>query len=219
VSSRARIVLQTTAVCAVALCAGLARANHSEPGKGRSVKMPLVTAYAPCTAPNTATAGANPVPACTPPVRNDPYCSFDLPDLQNGSGKASAVSLSNGDIQLKLSARGLGLGCEGHTLCGAISIRATTDRCQAGTACTVIDLINYAATPPTGCCVVTSGTCKLKTSINAIRFDTVRPGDRAGVELFGCGLRRTTLAEGESTLPTDLSFRCGPLAGPLSPGP
>jgi hypothetical protein len=219
VSSRARIVLQTTAVCAVALCAGLARANHSEPGKGRSVKMPLVTAYAPCTAPNTATAGANPVPACTPPVRNDPYCSFDLPDLQNGSGKASAVSLSNGDIQLKLSARGLGLGCEGHTLCGAISIRATTDRCQAGTACTVIDLINYAATPPTGCCVVTSGTCKLKTSINAIRFDTVRPGDRAGVELFGCGLRRTTLAEGESTLPTDLTFRCGPLAGPLSPVP
>ena len=214
-----RIGARIAFVVMTAVATGIASANHSEPGKGRSVKMPLVAAYEPCTAPNTLTAGANPVPACTPPVRSDPYCTFDLPNLQNGSGKASAVSLMNGDIQLKLSARGLGLGCEGHTLCGAISIRATTDRCQSGTACTVIDLIDYPATAPTGCCIVSGGSCKLKTTINAIRFDTVRPGDRAGVELYGCGLKRVSLADGETEPPAHLSFRCGPLAGPFSPGP
>ena len=192
---------------------GVARATHDEPGRGRSVKMPLVTSYAPCTSPNDETLGGNPpLPACSPPVRNDPQCGFQLPDQMHGQGKASAVSQTNGDIELKLTAKGL--LCEGYQLCGSLSFRATTDRCKNGSACTVIDIINWTApSGGTGCCLVTGGQCRIKTTVNAIRFDTVNAGDRAGVELLGCGLKRVT----GPALPSDLTFRCGPLAGPLTP--
>jgi hypothetical protein len=191
---------------------GVARATHDEPGKGRSVKMPLVTAYQPCTQPNDFTAGANPLPACSPPVRNDINCGFQLPDQMHGAGKASAISQTNGDIELKITAKGL--LCEGYQLCGTLSFRATTDRCQNGPACTVVDIIDWTAPlGGTGCCVVSGGMCRIKTTVNAIRFDTINQGDRAGVELMGCGLKRMTGPQP----PSAPSFRCGPLAGPLTP--
>jgi hypothetical protein len=212
---------RTPRLIALALVAAVAlphraTATHDEPGRGRAVKTPLVTAYHPCTAPNTVTRGANPVPACTPPQKVDTLCGFDLPSQRNGSGKVSAVSLENGDIYLKVTARGLGIGCEGRRLCGTLSFRGTTDRCEQGESCTVIDLIDWVADSSQGCCVVQGGFCRLKTTVNAIRFDTVRSGDRAGVELFGCGLRRMDGTNPPSAdPPTSPSFRCGPLAGPL----
>jgi hypothetical protein len=206
------------ALVASTMLAPEALATHDEPGRGRSVKSPLVTAYKACTAPNTQTRGTNPLPACTPPQQYDTVCGFDIPSQRNGNGKVSAVSLENGDIQLKVTARGLGIGCEGRRLCGILSFRGTTDRCVDGESCTVIDVIDYVADTPTGCCIVQSGFCKLKTTVNAIRFDTVRTGDRAGVELFGCGLKRMDGANPPSLdPPTGPSFRCGPLAGPLGP--
>jgi hypothetical protein len=218
VSLQGRCIQTAIALIAWGAAATEVFATHDEPGRGRSVKSPLVTSYKPCTAPNTLTRGANPVPACTPPEQYDTVCSFDLPNARNGSGKVSAVSLENGDIQLKVVARGLGIGCEGRRLCGTLSFRGTTDRCQDGESCTVIDLIDYVADTPTGCCVVQGGFCRLKTTVNAIRFDTVRAGDRAGVEVFGCGLKRMDGANPPSPdPPTGPSFRCGPLAGPLGP--
>ncbi len=211
---RTRLGWQITAAsAALVMAAGIAWATHPEPGRGRTVKMPLVQAYAACTSPNTFTAtdGAPPLPACTPPVLNDANCTFGLADMLHGSGKASAVSTSTGDIELKLLAKGL--LCEGYRLCGALSFRATTDRCQSGPSCTVIDITDWIADTPTGCCVVTNGICRLKTTVNAIRFDTIRQGDRAGVELFGCGLKRM---DGPNP-PSALSFRCGPVAGPAGP--
>jgi hypothetical protein len=218
VSQHRKHIWTSLAVCAVLGLASSASATHDEPGRGRSVKSPLVTAYAPCTAPNTQTRGVNGVPACTPPQQVDKICGFDIPSARNGNGKVSAVSLENGDIELKVVARGLGIGCEGRRLCGTLSFRGTTDRCVDGESCTVIDLIDWVADSPAGCCVVQSGFCKLKTTVNAIRFDTVRAGDRAGVELMGCGLRRMDGANPPSAdPPPGPSFRCGPLAGPLGP--
>jgi hypothetical protein len=55
---------------------------------------------------------------------------------------------------------------------------------------------------------VFDGNCRLKTSINTEVFDALRLGQRAGVGLLGCGLRRTS----GPNLPTGLSFNCGMLA-------
>ena len=60
----------------------------------------------------------------------------------------------------------------------------------------------------TACCTVANGNCKLKTSINTEVFDALRLGERAGIELLGCGLRRRD----GPTPPTDLTFVCGMLA-------
>ena len=197
------------AVAVVVTWGSVVWATHDEPGRGRTVKMPLVTAYAPCTAPNTLTAGLNGIPACQPAQRIDAQCGFQPPDMLHASGKVSAVSLPSGDIELRVIAKGL--LCEGYTLCGALNFRASTDRCVDGPSCTVVDL-NYVAEAGTnGCCIVSGGACRVKTTVNSLRFDTINVGDRAGVELYGCGLRRVS---GPGPLPSDLSFRCGPIAGP-----
>jgi hypothetical protein len=70
------------------------------------------------------------------------------------------------------------------------------------------DEIELTNESPTACCQVFNGNRTLKTSINTEVFDALRWGQRAGVELLGCGLRRTS----GPNLPTGLSFNCGMLA-------
>lgn len=180
-------------------------ATHDEPGRGRSQKGPLITAYAPCTAPNTVTVGATPVPACAPPTRSDEQCGFGASLGARGVGKMKALS-KNGDLELTLILRGLGLGCEGEMLCATASVRVTTDRCVGDVPCTAIDLPGVIPATSTSCCIVRNGKCSVRTSINGESFDAVRSGERAGIELLGCGMRR--IDSGGTPVPT---FSCGTL--------
>jgi hypothetical protein len=184
----------------------MAWATHDEPGKGLSAKAALVTAYEPCTAPNTTTSGLAPFPACSPPVRSDPLCGFNSAVTSAASGRVKAKS-RNFDVDLTIVAKGLSVGCEGRMLCGLMSVRVTTDRCTVSP-CTVVDLIDIPAAQPDSCCIVTHGVCQLRTSINAEIFDALRYGERAGIELLGCALRRV---DGPN-LPTGHTFSCGLLA-------
>src|SRR5262249_26650276 len=118
-------------------------------------------------------------------------------------GKAQ---VHDGAIQLSVTASGLGTGCEGHKLCGVVRVRVTTHRCPMSP-CTTTDL-ELTNLSDTACCTVTNGNCKLKTSINTEVFDALRLGQRAGIELLGCGLRRRD----GPTPPTGLTFACGMLA-------
>ncbi|MGH7893729.1 MAG: hypothetical protein ACREQL_03625 [Candidatus Binatia bacterium] len=186
---------------------GPARATHDEPGRGKAIKGSLVTAYEKCTAPNSLTEGGFAVPACAPPVRSDPVCGFGALDGMVGAGKAKGV-VHDGDVELTAVLSGLGLGCDGWRLCGVVSVRVTTDRCGA-TPCTTIDLTltNESAT---GCCTVSQGNCRLRTTVNTEVFGAIRMGERAGIQLLGCGLRRI---DGPTAPPPDkLSFVCGMLA-------
>jgi hypothetical protein len=186
---------------------GLALATHDEPGRGRALKGALVTAYLPCTSPNTTTEGGLPQPACSPPVRSDPICGFGAAFGQVGSGKAKGI-VRDGDIALSVAAAGLGNGCEGRRLCGVVRVRVTTHRCAGGMSpCTTAD-IELTNVSDTACCQVMNGRCKLNTSINTEVFDALRQGQRAGVELLGCGLRRRDGADP----PAGLTFTCGLLA-------
>jgi len=184
-----------------------ALATHDEPGRGKALKGSMVTSYKPCTNPNTMTEGGLPQPACSPPERSDPVCGFGSLFGQVGMAKAKGL-VHDGDIELSVVASGLGNGCEGQLLCGVVRVRVTTHRCPAGLSpCTTTDL-ELTNESQTACCQVFNGNCRLKTTINTEVFDALRLGQRAGVELLGCGLRRTTGAN----LPTGLTFACGMLA-------
>ncbi len=188
----------------VGMSAGPGRATHDEPGRGKALKGSLVTAYEACTNPNTMTGGGLPQPACSPPERSDPICGFGAQFGQTGMGKAKGV-VRNGDIEFSMTASGLGNGCEGRTLCGVVWVRITTDRCANGMSpCTTSD-IELTNLSDTACCQVFNGNCKLNTSLNTEVFDAIRPGERAGIELLGCGLRRRDGANP----PTGLTFACG----------
>jgi len=189
----------------VMLVAGPVSATHDEPGRGKALRTALVTAYKQCTNPNTVTQGGLPQPACSPPERSDPICGFGALFGMVGMGKAKGV-VRDGDIELNVSMAGLGAGCEGRRLCGAVSVRVTTERCPGGP-CTTAD-VELTNESDTACCMVSNGNCKLKTTINTEIFDALRAGQRAGIEVLGCGLRRR---DGTDP-PTGLTFKCGLLA-------
>lgn len=186
------------------LTASVVWATHDEPGRGKSVKAAFVTSYEPCTAPNTSTTGGFSVLACAPPVRTDPVCGFGALDGMVGVGKAKGV-VHDGDVDLFATLSRLGLGCEGRRLCGVIQVRVTTDRCPEGS-CTTADLTLTNETA-TACCLVNQGNCRIRTTINTEIFDALRDGQRAGIQLLGCGLRRV---DGPTPPPFGKStFVCG----------
>jgi hypothetical protein len=180
------------ALVAVAVVyASQAGAFHDEPRRAKTIKAPLVTAYVPCTNPNTQTLGFVPLSACYPAQRMDPLCGFANPATNlSGYGKASGKARPNGDFKIDISAKGLNGGCEGQTLCGNVRVRATTHRCDEGP-CTVVDF-DFSVPSPTSCCTVLSGVCNVSTTINSEVLGTLVVGDRTAFEVFGFGLKRTT---------------------------
>lgn len=194
-----------TLACVLAF-AGLAAA-HDEPRRGKAIKAPLVTAYEACTSPNTVTAGPVPVPACAPPTRSDALCGFQGPFFRAGYGKAAGITTPLGDLLFNFTAKNLAPGCEGRKLCATASVRLTTERCQGGQSCTV-DIPNWLSDTITGCCVVTGGTCRVRTSINREMLGTLQQGEKTGIEIRGCGLKRI---DGPNP-PSGYTFTCGVLA-------
>lgn len=192
-------------VLSVIALAASAGAYHDEPRRAKALKAPLVTAYQPCTSPNTQTLGFPALPACHPAVRMDSLCGFTSQSTLSGYGKAAAKSKPNGDFAVSISAKGLSAGCEGQTLCGVVRVRATTHRCAEGP-CTVADL-DFTSTSPTACCTVLSGVCVVQTTINSEVLGTLIVGDRTGLEVYGFGLRRVT----GPNLPAGNTFQSGGL--------
>lgn len=191
---------------AAVLAAALPASGHDEPKRAKSVKAALVTAYEPCTNPNTVIDGPAGFPACSPPVRSDPECGFQGPFFKAGYAKASGVTTPLGDFRLSYVAKGLNPGCEGQRLCAVAQARVTTDRCVQKP-CT-FDLPQWYVDSVTGCCIVTGGECRVSTSINSEMLGTLAPGEKTGIEILGCGLKRIT----GSNLPAGLTFSCGVLA-------
>ncbi len=200
--------IQLTARLAFCLAIGVAtsaRALHDEPKRAKTIKTPLVTAYRPCTAPNTHTIGVPSFEACVPALRVDDLCGFTDEVYLSGQGKAAGQAKPNGDFQVTVVARGLNPGCEGRTMCATVKVRATTHRCSEG-ACTTKD-IELIGASPSACCKVMSGNCSVQTTINSEIVGTLAPGDRTGVEIYGIGLRRT---DGQD-LPATSTFVSGVL--------
>jgi hypothetical protein len=190
------------AVAAVALTCGVALATHDVPAKAKSISSELVRAYDDCTAPDTGTI-AFPVPACNTVTPLDGICSFGA----KGAGKFKAQSTGKGDVKFSWSIGGLDPGCEGHTLCPAMSIRTTIDDCPSGD-CTTIDLPDFpfAGASP-GCGVVTGGKAKGASTVNTTFGTAITLGKGQSIELLGCGLRRVS-----GPVPSGNAFSCGILA-------
>jgi hypothetical protein len=179
---------------------------HDEPRRAKSVKAALVTAYEPCTNPNTVVDGPAAFPACSPPTRGDGVCGFQGAFFKAGYAKASGATTPTGDFRLSYVAKGLNAGCEGRRLCAVAQVRVTTDRCVQKP-CT-FDLPQWYVNSLTGCCTVQSGQCRVGTSINSEMLGTLRQGEKTGIEIVGCGLKRV---DGPN-LPAGLTFSCGVLA-------
>ena len=185
----------------------LSSGSHDEPKRAKSVKAALITAYEPCTSPNTVTQGsALPIPACSPPARSDPECGFQGAFFTAGYAKASGVTTPIGDFRLSYVAKNLNPGCEGRKLCAVAEVRVTTDQCQMKP-CT-FDLPQWFVPSVTGCCIVAGGQCRVTTSINSEMLGTLVPGGKTGIEILGCGLKRLD----GPTPPSGLTFSCGVLA-------
>ena len=136
----------------------IASAAHAGGSGAQKLRVPLVTAYAECTAPNTVVSDAFPAtgaPACGPPVRSDPTCGFG-PD---GRGEIT-VAVTGRGVRVGVRLTGLDAGCEGALLSLAKGARATTGACAGGTNCTVVDG-ESASLLPARPCTVSEGRCRM----------------------------------------------------------
>jgi hypothetical protein len=158
-------------------------ADHVQPARARVFKGTLVTAYAPCTTPNTATTPTEvnglTWPACTPAVRENPTCGFG-PD---GSGQVE-FRTSGDKIGVKVKVRGLDAGCEGTLIAVNFLFDVTGDLCDGAT-CTLPFESSW------GACTVTEGRCSMGDNS---RFFFLSPGGRSGmvpraVDVYSNGVR------------------------------
>jgi hypothetical protein len=130
------------------LAASPALALHNQPFKGKNFKVNLMTAYLPCTSPDTTTDDG--VAACSTLQRSDPLCGFG-----GGQGKVQLKSLTVGNQAYRIKVTGLDSFCEGQTLNFLISYRKTGHLC-AGNNCSTVDVVDQ----PLGSCSVQHGLCK-----------------------------------------------------------
>ena len=176
----------------VTLLVGASQAQRSDPAKAKKYQATLVTAYAPCAAPNDTTAGSVPLPACHPAVPGDAVCKID----PKGGGKVSAKSDPAGDVAIKLKLKGI-LGCDGDTLQAAAGVQVTTQNCASADpgGCTTITLSIPVSGP--GNCVVAKGKCQIKSTVNTeLGAGTLAAGDNVSITLGSIILARTTMVNG-----------------------
>jgi hypothetical protein len=181
--------LMIAAVAAFHILAGTALADHIEPAKAKA-RFALVNSYFRCDTPNTATQRppGDETASCAPAVPVD-SCAFS----STGSGALTvqptgSVTQGNQDLKLSVVAQGLNAFCEFNTLCIALSYRATADDCPEGS-CTTFD-VQERLLAGTGCCVVTDGQCKIKTTLLTAAPSFILRGKNTGIEIHGCGLKR-----------------------------
>ena len=178
-------------LAATSLAASVAFATHPVPTQAKKFQFMLVSNFYPCDSPNTMTqtGGFN---ACTPAV---PAGASFCTGSPGWSGKLTAVvtgSPAKGNQDIKFGAVATGLSCEGEALCLSLSIRVTSDDCPEGS-CTSIDQqnvkLNESPAPFGGCCVVTGGACKIKTSLLTGYPNMFANGKGTSIAILGCGLQ------------------------------
>ncbi len=177
-----KVALAAT-VAALAISASTVLAVVNQPDKGKNFKVNMMTAYEPCTAPNTTTDDG--IPACTPPVRINTICGFD-----GGLGKVQLKSLTVGKTDFRIKMNGLATACEGAVLNFFISFRKSGTHCGIAD-CTMVDVIGH----PIGGCEVSNHSCKLSGQsffpggADAGQFEILEVyAEQNGVRSFSTGL-------------------------------
>ena len=165
------------------LISGVALAGHNEPKEAKEFKTSLVRAFAACTAPNDFTLNPG-LPACMPAIPEDSVC---LIDPVNGFGEL-LVQVLNGDVKIQVIVDKM-IGCDGETLDAVATVQVTTDNCAFGADCTSVVVPDL----PVASCVVSGGKCEIDTTVNTVMPGSFVVGDNVGIEVLGCGLKRTTL--------------------------
>ena len=155
--------------------AGFGLAQVVTPLKAKAMKGELVTAYEPCTAPNTFNPSSIFTLACTPPVRSNPTCGFG----PNGKGKYS-IKLFGSDLKVTASLTGLA-GClpngSFHDLALAANFRITTTACAAD--CTTANAAVFV-----GGCELVDGKCTIKSTLETTHLaNALLDGETYNIEL------------------------------------
>ncbi len=193
---------------AVALMATGALADPN-PKQAKAFKSEVVRRFNACTSPNTKSSSLS-LQACQPATLTETTCGFDnIAGKDVGKGVVSttvsgSAASNNGDIKFTAALSGLNAGCEGHVLCPASSVRVTSTNggCSTGTSCTLVDLSDFqfgfddANALTLECCTVTSGKCKIKTTVNSdggLGAGAVPSGKATTFELKGLSLRDVSI--------------------------
>jgi len=190
-------------VVALAMTAGSAQAQYNFAKKANKFQSTLVPQYAACAASDTTTTGVVPLPACSPAVRSDSVCGYDVSDPLKpaGQGSVQAVVAGKGatlDMKLQVKLQGLSAGCIGETLCIVPSVRVATAGCADAdpNGCTVLEVLtNPFASLGAGACGVVDdkGKLQIKTTVDtSAGSDLISGGNNLALELARVGVRRTT---------------------------
>jgi acyl-homoserine-lactone acylase len=189
--------------------------GYPRPKGATPLRVPLVPAYEPCTAPNSRHGAPLSFPSCTPPVQASRDLTVGTPDA-NGKPAASTGNvllrvvscpacvspLPNADVLIDASMTDVrntaGLGDYTGELQGRFSLRLTDRRNSASPGDpqtepgTVVDTPFKFGVP----CAATSddsgGACAVSTSANAVLPGSVTDGDRAIWEVGSIGLYDTS---------------------------
>ncbi len=184
------------AMAAIVAVAGLAWAG-TEAGaqviRANRLVVHVTTAYDPCTAPDTVTDGTG-TPACTAPLASDAACRLGV----RGRGKVQLRANAD-DTKVLARMEGVDPACEGEDLQFRMSFRVTSNDC-GGLTCTSTDFVDQVM----GTCQVSSGNCKLVTTLNSALPNLITPTNQTHVEVLGCDFKRTT----GPSLPAR-TFACG----------
>ena len=184
------------AVGALVLATGLGVGGNdavAELIRAKRFLVSVTTAYEPCTAPDTTTDSTS-TPACSAPLAADPVCRLGI----TGRGKVVLRAIPD-DVKFLARIDAIDPACNGETLQVRMSFRVTSNDCS-GQTCTLVDFADQLI----GTCEVSSGMCKLQTTLNAALPNLVIPTNETHIELLGCDFKRTT----GPSLPSR-TFSCG----------
>jgi len=174
------------------------RAAFAVPITAKVLKVDVTSAYNPCTASDTMSNSG--YSACLNPTLADPLCKFTV----RGKGKVRLVA-THDNVNVFGIVTDIEPGCSGQVLDLIASFRVTTDDCPPNTSpaqsCTLADFVDF---PLGNCTVSQAGNCEVLTTINVPAPALVGLEKHAGIELFGCGFKRTSGTD----LPSR-TFSCG----------
>lgn len=187
----------TFGLVAVGLTASGAHAQMAVVKKANKYQATMITAFAPCAAPNDTTTGVLALPACHPAAPQDTVCGFDVSDPAKPAGQGQLqATAAGGDVKLQVKLQGLNAGCIGQTLCITPFLRASSLGCASGDpgGCTTLEsLTTPFALGASGCGVVDAkGKLQIKTTVNTAIPGLVPGGTHLTIDLARTGVRRTT---------------------------
>lgn len=171
-------------VLAIGLTATAVMAADGEPGKAGKYQANMINASADCVTSSETTLGALPFPAC--PAVDGPICTF------GAKGQAKVQAKAKDDVSLAVKIKGLESCPDGTVLQASASFKSTTNNCSTSSRCTTISIPNFPI--PGATCVVASGGCSIKTTLNTLVPGLIVPGENTAIELGTVGLSAGTVA-------------------------